>query len=295
MSIKSDINYYYRRAVTLVSAIILSFAAASAQTFLKDSVLTIGTDVKKIESYRYADNHEIKIVDASNADQLREIGEYAFLGCVNMTDIKLPKKLQRIGEGAFRECGLRSVTLPESLIALPKYAFAWCGNLEYVKFPSHLEDMGSHSFIYCESLKDVEIPQAVKHIGSNVFSRCLSLADIVLPKNLKELESYAFSDCISLKRVRLPENSNLLGELIFSGCDSLTVIEELSAIPPKFDCDSYLFEPDDEVAYKRCRLVVKNGCRKVYSRAGGWCLFDNILSETEFYSQSRNSIGRNGF
>lgn len=266
----------YRCLFLLIASVLVPGTAAIAKTTLKDSVLTIGSDVREITAYKYADNHEIKIVDASGATQLKEIGEYAFLGCENLKSIKFPYGLSRIGEGAFRECGLIRVLLPESLRAIPRYAFAGCQSLESVKFPSNLEDIGSHSFIYCGSLKELCIPESVNHIGSNVFSRCASLKEVTLPKNIKELESYAFSDCVSLKKVSLPENSNMLGELIFSGCISLKRIEEFSTVPPVFDCDSYLFEPEDEEAYVRCHLVVKRGCKKVYSDSNGWKLFRHI-------------------
>lgn len=269
----------FRSAVILLAVTVMPCFAKETETCLKDSVLIIGSVVKEIEAYQYADNEKIKFVDASKASQLKEIGEYAFLGCGNMKGIILPEGLLKIGEGAFRECGLRNVVLPESLRTLPKYTFAGCWKLERVELPSRLEDIGSHSFIYCGSLESVDIPESVRHIGSNVFSRCASLTQVSLPKNMKELESYVFSDCVSLKKVRLPENSNMLGELIFSGCVSLSVIEELSPVPPVFDCDSYLFEPDDVEAYARCRLVVRQGCEKTYSYANGWSLFSNIVSK----------------
>lgn len=261
------------RILLLLIGICLSAVASASGLSVKDSVLVIGSDVKEIPAYKYADRSDIKMVDASKAVQLKEIGEYAFVGCSNLESILLPNGVYMIGEGAFRDCGLTKIVLPESLKAVPRYAFRGCEKLANVKFPANLEDIGSHSFVYCKSLKDLKIPESVAHIGSNVFSMCSSIEEVELPRNLKELESYAFSDCASLKCVRMPENKNMLGELIFSGCTSLETIVEYSPVPPTFDCDSFLFDPDDTEAYQRCKLVVRKGSAEAYSKAHGWSLF----------------------
>ncbi|MDE6803603.1 MAG: hypothetical protein K2J29_03090, partial [Muribaculaceae bacterium] len=79
--------------------------------------------------------------------------------------------------------------------------------------------------------------------------------------------------CVSLRRVVLPANKSLLGELILSGCSSLEEVVEMSPVPPPFDCNSPLFDPDDTAAWTHCRLTVPAGARNAYSRAPGWRLF----------------------
>lgn len=275
----------YPVLATVAFLVFFCISEAVAQCVINDSVLTVGPKTVEIASGAYSDNNGIVAVDASQAIRLRTIGEYAFLGCANLREVKLPESLKSIHEGAFRECvKLKEVKIPQALEALPKSCFAWCSSLESVELPRNLKDIGSHAFAYCTSLKNVDLPQSVVHIGLNVFSRCESLESMVLPSELKELESYVFSDCINLKYVCLPANDNLLGELIFSGCKSLKVIDAPSPAVPKFDCDSFPFDPDDTVAYSSCILRVPEGSVRKYSHSHGWELFKQIdaLYPTEY-------------
>lgn len=51
------------------------------------------------------------------------IGNYAFYGCIGLTDIYIPESVQTIGKGSFFGCGLPSVTLPAGLKKIGDYAF----------------------------------------------------------------------------------------------------------------------------------------------------------------------------
>lgn len=192
--------------------------------------------------------------------------------------IIVPDGVTELPDFAFYEMqGVRSVSLPPSLTRIGRSAFAWMGDLEEVNLPGNLTDIGAHAFAYCAKLRAISLPEGLTHIGNNAFSRCESLGDVRLPLSLTELESYAFSDCFSLRATSLPANASLLGELIFSGCRRLSRLECLSPTPPPFDCRSFIFEPDDSTAYRRCRLTVPADAVDAYSQAPGWKLFPVIL------------------
>ncbi len=254
--------------------------AEAERWVVRDSVLTVSRDVVEIEAYGFADRTDLREVRFEHGSQLKSIGEYAFLGCSNLRYMNLPASLEIIGEGSFRECALKELDIPRRVKALPKAMCAWNRRLEYVILPDGLTDIGSHAFAYCCNLRVMDIPISVTHIGSNAFSRCGSLEEIVLPAGMKELESYAFSDCVSLKRAVMPANAGLLGELIFSGCMNMRELTVMSLTPPPFDCNSFIFEPDEITLYRDCRLHVPSSSVEKYRRAPGWKLFQNIdLSE----------------
>lgn len=94
-----------------------------------------------------------------------------------------------------------------------------------------------------------------------------------MPSSVRQLEAYAFSECTSLRRAKLPGNSAELGELIFDGCRALEVLEEPSAVPPKFECASTIFDPEEGAMYRKCRLVVSAASEDRYRFAPGWNLF----------------------
>lgn len=266
------------RHILIVACLLTPFLESRGEE-RGDSVLVIGRDVRSIADYQFKDRTDIYEVRFEEGSRLESIGEYAFLGCSNLRAVNLPSSLKTLGEGCFRECvTLESLEIPEKVTALPKSMCVWNSGLTRVILPKGLKDIGSHAFAYCESLTHIEIPSGVTHIGSNAFSRCLSLESIVLPAGMKELESYTFSDCISLREAVMPSNSNLLGELIFSGCDSLVILEVGSRIPPRFDCDSFPFDPSDRNAYNRCRLYVPERSVPLYHSAPGWSLFLTILT-----------------
>lgn len=250
-----------------------------SQYVISDSVLTVKASVGHIPPYAFADREDISEVRFEKGSAVTSIGDYAFLGCENIRKIDFPASVTKLGEGSFRECrGLREITIPRRVKALPKYSFAWCENLERFLLPKGLNDIGAHAFAYCKSIEEIEFPATLAHIGSNAFSRCTSLRSVTLPVGITELESYAFSDCENLEKAELPANGSLLGELIFSGCEKLRQIRIGWCKPPAFDCNSFLFEPDDREAYIRCRLIVPSGCESRYRKAHGWNLFEIIAS-----------------
>ena len=267
------------RAIPLLIFILISVSTGfgAERWSVRDSVLIIRGNVTDIPAYAFKDRTDFREIRFEAPVRLRTIGEYAFLGCSDLRSVTLPQGVCKLGEGCFRECiSLESVSVPESVKALPRSFCQWNGSLKTVVLPAGLEDIGSHAFAYCESLPEITIPRRVKHIGSNVFSFCKSLREVKVPASVTELESYAFSECVSLERAELPANDSLLGELIFSGCRNLRELMVNSAIPPRFDCESFIFEPDETSLYEQCRLLVPAGSPEHYLSAPGWRLFRAI-------------------
>lgn len=204
-----------------------------------------------IAERQFVDRVDIDEVVIEDGCGIEEIPDYAFLGCSSLRKVTLPEGMRKIGFQAFSECR----------------------SLESVNFPASLEDIGSNSFTYCEKLRDVQFPDSLVHIGHNAFSFCNSLEEVYLPDSLQEIESYAFSDCKSLRKVRFPANDKMLGELILNCCPSVVEIIEPSPVPPTFDCDSFIFDPLDTTAYRRCTLIVPSSSIPAYRQSPSWSLF----------------------
>lgn len=207
-----------------------------------------------IAERQFVDRVDIDEVFFQDGCGITEIPDYAFLGCTKLSKVRLPEGLKKIGFQSFSECS----------------------SLEYVNFPISLEDIGSNSFTYCEKLRDPRFPEGLVHIGHNAFSFCNSLEEVFLPDSLQEIESYAFSDCKSLSKLRFPANDKMLGELILNCCPSVVEIIEPSPVPPTFDCDSFIFDPLDTAAYRRCTLVVPTASIAAYRQSPSWSMFENI-------------------
>lgn len=272
MQVKSTSLFFISILISL-----LSTTGLSAENWLiEDGILVVGATVDSIPAYAFAGNsdvREVKFEPRPDSRPLR-LGDYSFMECRNLKSLNLPDFVVAIGEGCFRNCeSLQSLKLPAKLKGTPRYMAAWCINLRDVTLPTGLKKIGAHSFAYCSSLPEIKLPDGLVNIENNAFSRATSLTEVTIPKSVTALESYAFSDCVQLTKCVLPANPALLGELIFSGCENLKELIELSPTPPPFDCNSFIFEPDDSDAYRRCRLIVPTKKIPLYRTARGWNLF----------------------
>lgn len=284
--------------ITLLITMLLlpTYTKADEHVFIYDGTRSIPADATAVEiaasvdsipSFLFAGHTALERVTFAAPSSVKKICDRAFYGAENLIEIPLPESLLEIGEGAFCGCtSLIGITIPGHVSSIPKYCFAWCGSLINVDLPDKLTEISSHAFAYCRSLQEIRFPESLRSIGNNAFSRCSSLISVSLPGHVTLLESYAFSDCPSLVAATLPANDAVLGELIFSCCTSLERINQPSVSPPLFDCDSFIFEPDDHEAYSRCLLIVPHGTAQIYRNAPGWKLFRHITYISNFKSDS---------
>ena len=76
-----------------------------------------------------------KVVNLTIPDGVTSIGNYAFIGCSDLTSVTIPDSVTSIGGFAFRDCiGLTSVTIPDSVTSIGVNAFYGCSGLTSVNF-----------------------------------------------------------------------------------------------------------------------------------------------------------------
>lgn len=83
-----------------------------------------------------------------------------------------------IDEGAFYECGITSVTIPNSVTSIERYAFSYCSGLTEVTVPNSVTTILEMAFLGCSGLKSVTIGNSVTFIGYDAFADCDELTDI---------------------------------------------------------------------------------------------------------------------
>ena len=101
-------------------------------------------------------------------DGVTIINVYAFMGCKDITSIKLPNSLKQIYGGAF----------------------AKCSNLTSVNIPLHVERIGKGAFRECKKLSSVNLPDNTR-IENGALSGCDGIKEIILPKRTIALRSLA--------------------------------------------------------------------------------------------------------
>lgn len=157
---------------------------------------------------------------------VKEIGDVAFFGCINLKSVEFPEGVTKIGSRAFGECSnLKKVRLPKTLKKIGDSVFYKCEGLESIEIPEGVTRMGSSSFYGCSDLKEVSLPKTLKTIGDSTFFKCKSLKSIELPERMTKLENYMFYGCRNLKEVSLPKALRKIGSYTFYGCKSLEKIK----------------------------------------------------------------------
>ena len=158
-------------------------------------------------------------------DTVETIGEYAFSGCMALTNIHLPSDLREIGKAAFFSCSnLQTVTFGKKLETIGEYAFARCKALTELSLPNSLQVIDKHAFEACWSLKTIDMPYSMIDIGEYAFHECTSLTEIIIPQDIQVIRPRTFYMCRSLTQVTIPLSVTNIEYLAFRECRELTDI-----------------------------------------------------------------------
>lgn len=172
------------------------------------------------------------------------IGQYAFAEC-ELTSVSIPNSVTSIGEYAFYACReLASVTIPNSVTSIGKSAFSSCESLTSVTIPNSVTSIGEGAFQGCKALTSVILPDAITTIPGSLFYGCKWLRHIELPAAVKRIEYYAFKDCEKLRSINLPEGIVFIGNEAFwnTGLTSITLPSSLESAGNYIFTDSPLKE-----------------------------------------------------
>ena len=105
---------------------------------------------------------------------LSEIGPYAFENCQSLTEIVLPDSVWRVGDGAFKNSGLKKIRTSAGLKELGSSAFERTPISSFF-MPSGIEVIGERCFASCRDLKRIFLPKSIKRIAPDAFADCPQL------------------------------------------------------------------------------------------------------------------------
>lgn len=149
---------------------------------------------------------------------VRRVGDYAFDGCVRITEVEMPC-VREIGFGAFRRCkGLKRVRMGNSVESIGWWAFSGCRAIEEMNVPRGVI-IGHAAFEECEKWRGDVVIEA--YVSSEAFRGCQSLRSVVLGEQVKEIERYAFAGCKSLKEIVVPDSVRRIGDSAFEDCSGV--------------------------------------------------------------------------
>lgn len=134
---------------------------------------------------------------------ITSIGDYAFGGCYDLTNITIPYGVTSIGDYAFAECyGLTDIEIPDSVTHIGEGAFS-CSGLISITFA---------------------LPSNLTEIWWCTFAGCYDLTSVIIPDGVTDIWNWAFADCYSLQSVIIPISVTGIGEGAFAGCWDLTAV-----------------------------------------------------------------------
>ena len=115
------------------------------------------------------------------------IGTYALAGCANLNVVYIPEGITSIGASAFRESGITSITIPESVTAYASYMLMNCTNLTNVNLNNRVSFLATQMMRGCTSLETITIPSVVNLIGNAVFKDCNNLKTVIVEGTLPRM------------------------------------------------------------------------------------------------------------
>ena len=192
-------------------------------------------------------SYDIEIPEKLGDIRVTGLGDYSFAVDAD-SDAGYP------GNSLYRN--IHSVTIPESVTSIGKYAFARCSSLTSLKLGENIKTIGDHAFYYCIKLESVTIPQSVTFMGDRAFTgcaqlnsltindaaisigdwtfdECYKLTTLSLGEKIKTIGDYAFYDCRILNNVTIPQSVTSIGDHAFGACygmDSFTIKDATTSI-----------------------------------------------------------------
>ena len=247
-------------------------------------------DLRGVKNIKKSAFKGCEITSITFGKNLSAIEPSAFFNCDDLNEIKLSDEndeyvyvdgcLIRRSDNTL-VLGLASAVIPETVVSIGDYAFAYRKNLSEMAIPSSVTAIGSYAFANCENLKTIEVSQSVKSIQSCVFKNCVSLTKATW-RTLVSVPDSVFENCSALTDVKL-SNVTKIGERAFSGCIGLKEIilpQSLTEI--------------GEYAFNKTALASITLPQSI-DKVGNGCFSDCKYLETVYFDGKIKEIGNSAF
>lgn len=236
--------------VTTIGELVFSGCSSLKEINLPSTLTGIGTTglsgLPSLERITVADGNEIFSSDG-NCFTMKKNGSYTLIRGFSTSVI--PTYVNIIGNNAFQNCSITSVTIPAELTKIDSYAFSGCDSLTSVSFEDGSRELAiGYAAFSGTSITSVTFPKRLSSISSEAFKGCALLSSaifhpdssllfierrvfsgtqiesLILPKNVMSFYEDAFSGCTKLKEISLSHSPSQFGVYLFDECTSLETV-----------------------------------------------------------------------
>ena len=226
------------------------------------------------------------------------LGEDAFAGNWNLSNITLGAGLSVIGSGAFKGTVATTITVDSgcALSSIGDEAFrntrmasfnfgqftklksigAWAfanTKLTSVAVPNTVTSIGDGAFFYIPTLTEVSLPRTITRVGRFLLAGDNAVeGDSILMRGHKEVGDYAFYNWDRAERFVVSSSVEQIGERAFAGMTSLKKLYAYPRAVPQLGENVW-----DGVNQAAATLYVHGTVVDNYSAAAQWMDFGNIL------------------
>ena len=157
----------------------------------------------------------LSVPDTLNGYTVTAIGDNAFEGNDTILSITLPDSVTSIGKYAFARSAVRTVKGAASLSKIGEGAFMNASALSKINLTGKLRTIGDSAFQGCIGLTGISIPNGTTTIGYRAFYGCEYLESVTFAATLKSLGKESFANCPRLTNVSLPSSLTNVAEDAF--------------------------------------------------------------------------------
>jgi len=185
---------------------------------------TNGYPVAGIGDNAFAGNNNLTNITIPTS--ITSIGIAAFYGCINLAGITISDRVTNIGAGAFNSClSLTSVVVPASVTNIGDYAFFYCTNLTAITVDAANPSYSSADGVLFNKDKTILMQFPFGKTGSySIPGSVTSLADEAFGMNDHGQYPFPYSACAGLTNLFIPGSVTNIGDHAFSHCADLTSV-----------------------------------------------------------------------
>lgn len=194
--------YYCNKTNGLKGYILERVADSEATTDAGGSITVFSFVPRRLDMSKKDKNDDdlgFKILDWTS---FLGISDRAFYNVKNVVNIELPSALKYIGEHAFEDSFIESITM-QNLANIGNFAFKNCPRLAEVNLTQGVQNIGTEAFYGVANLREITFPSELQYVGPGAFADCTLLNKVDFSKTALEvsIDDYAFYNDGALNEV----------------------------------------------------------------------------------------------